>query len=735
MKLVGGALPEAGSPLDAVYAPRGVVVIGASRDARKRGHQAVRALLDGGYRGAIHPVNPSGGELCGLRVWPSVEAVQGVAELALICTPAETVAARLEECGRAGIRAAVVLAVGFGEAGAAGAALEADLAAAAARSGVRVVGPNTSGVLNPRIGLNLIGVHGVRPGPLALLVQSGNVALAVLTEAAATCAAGFSMVAGVGNECDVRVHEHVEWIDRDAGSRGVLMHVEGVRDVRSFLEVARNVARRKPVVLLKGGRSEAGRAAARSHTGAVAGEHMLLRDALWQAGVVEVQRSDELLPAGLMLTLQPPLRAGGGVAVLTDGGGHGTLAADALAGLGVRAACISARGQARLRAQLGAAAAVANPVDLAGAADRDPAIFAETLRILLEEEDVGGVVVAGLFGGYGIRFAAELGAAEAVAAGAMADAAGAARTPLIVHTLYARHGSDALRRLRTAGVPVVESLEVACRCIAASAERAAFLERASQARAYAPRRAPAPQLLTEAGREGRDTLLETEARALVAEYGVTVVPGRHCADEESVAQCAAASAGPLAAKLVSATLSHKARAGGVILGLEGVAAAVAAFRRIRSAAAEHAARQGITADFRGVLLTPMLPAPRQELIVGARRDEAYGELLTVGGGGSEVEAVRDVAVHMLPIAAEDVLPLLARTRAGAALLRASAPADPGLDSLVRLVLSLADCFQANEGIAELELNPVFVSAEQAIAIDARAYVSRPGADQPSTMAS
>jgi acetate---CoA ligase (ADP-forming) len=729
--------PTARHPLDAVLRARSVAVIGASRSPTKRGYQAVAALLASGYRGAIHPINPAGGEILGLPVHQSLDAIDVAPDLALLCTPAAQAPALVEACGRRGVAGAIVLAVGFGEREALdGAALEAALQQAAVQSGVRVVGPNTSGVLNPWLGLNVIGVRGVAPGRMAVLGQSGNVALAALTEAG-QYGAGFSAVIGVGNEVDLRFHDYLDWLDADPNTDVVLIYAEGFRDVRAFLETARRVTPRKPVVLLSGGRSDAGRHAARSHTGAVISDPGVLRDALRQAGVVEVQRSDELFPVAYTLGEQPPIAAGRGLAVLTDGGGHGTLAMDALSALGVPLATLADSTRAALRTLLGDAANVSNPVDLAGAADREPLVFARALELLVQDDGVGGVLVAGLFGGYGIRFAAELAQEECAAATAMAETARAAGRTLVVHTLYAHATSEPLTVLRGAGVPVLGSLEIACRCAAAAWEQGRTVARVNTTLPgmftetdAAGRHAAAvgtPSVRTErfaaARAEQRSALLETEVRDLLAGYGVPVVEGAFCAAATDAAAFAATQDAPLAVKLVSGTISHKARAGGIVLGVRGADAAATAFRRIMAATAEYAGSHNIAHDARGVLLTPMQPPPLCELLVGARRHPAFGPVLVLGAGGSAVELLGDVATALLPVTAAEIPELLARTTAGRGLL-----ARPDWDStaLVRLVLDFATCFLDCPELDDLELNPVFAFSDSATAIDARAFLASSG---------
>ncbi|MBR9989156.1 MAG: CoA-binding protein, partial [Gemmatimonadetes bacterium] len=468
--VAGVATGAAPHPLDAVLRPASIAIIGASPDPTKRGHRAVQALVSSGYRGRIVPVHPAGGELCGLRVARNPADAEGAPDLVLVCTPASTVPAVLAEWGEAGARGAVVLASGFGESGEAGAHIEAEVVAVARRTGIRVVGPNTSGVLNVPIGLNLIGLEGVTAGPLAVLVQSGNMALALVTEAART-GTGFSFVIGVGNESDIGFHEYLDFLAADPGTSGILVHAEGFRDGRSFLAAAARASRIKPVIVLKGGRTGLGGTAARSHTGAVAGSYDVFRSGVRQAGAMEVLRSDELLPVLTTLVQQPPVRSASGIVVLSDGGGQATIAADDLHARNIQLAELSVATGKDLRALLGPAAAVGNPVDLAGAADRDPLVFARALEIIARDPATAGVLVVGLFGGYAIRFAASLLEREIEAAQELSRIARAAGVPLVLHTLYAGTRSEPIRILQREGVPVIESLEIACRCAAAAVER------------------------------------------------------------------------------------------------------------------------------------------------------------------------------------------------------------------------------------------------------------------------
>jgi acetyltransferase len=724
-----------GHPLAPVLAPRSVAVIGASADPKKRGFQVLRALKESGFGGAVYPVNPKGGEILGLPVYASVEATPEIPDLALVCTPAHTVPDTVDACGRRGIRGAVILAVGFRESGAEGAELERRLLEASRRWGIRVVGPNTSGILNLPLGLNLIGARGVRAGTLSLLVQSGNMALALMNEVTARSREGIAVCVGVGNQTDLGFHEYLDFLGSHDGTRAVLCYVEGFKDARAFLEAAARVSRAKPVMVLKGARSESGRAAARSHTGSVAGEYDRLRAGFRQAGVVEVTRTDELLHLGVTLATQPPVHDGAGIAILSDGGGQGTLASDTLTDMGVPLAALSEGTRDALRALLGRAANVTNPVDLAGASDADPEVFARALEILAADPAAGGVLLVGLFGGYGIRFAEELGAAESKAAAAMPALMRAVDKPLVVHTMYAVHWSPPLERLGAEGVPVVESLEVACRCIGEAWRRGRMLASPPwqpEAHATAAARpgargaalaAEAREALARARAEGRSALTEPEARALLAAAGLAFPPATLCATPDEAAAAAAALGVPVALKVVSPRIAHKTDAGGVALGVASPEEAAEAFRGIEARAARWLASRGVEGGVDGVLVTPMLEAPLAELLVGAARDADVGPVLTVGAGGIWVEVLREVTHRVLPVEEHEIRAMLGELRTWGLLAGARGRPPADLDAVVAAVGAVARCILENSDVAEVEVNPLFAHVSGAHAVDARVFLT------------
>ncbi|HEX6132722.1 MAG TPA: acetate--CoA ligase family protein [Longimicrobiales bacterium] len=711
--------------LDVLLRPSSIAVIGASRDSTKRGHRALQALRDAGYGGRVIPVHPAGGELLG---WPVARGPGDLAappDLALICTPAPTVSTVLEEWAVAGTRGAVVLASGFAESGEAGAQLERDMRDVIARTGIRVIGPNTSGILNVSLGLNLIGVAGVAEGPISLVVQSGNLALALMTEAAAT-GPGFSLVVGVGNEADVGFHELLDFLETDERTRVVVVHAEGFRNGAAFLAAARRLAATKPVVMLKAGRTLHGDASARSHTGAIAGSYAALHAGLRQAGVIEVLRSDELLPVAAALAAQPGVAAGRGIAVLSDGGGHATIAVDYLHERGVYPATLRESTASGLRALLGRAAAVGNPIDLAGAADRDPLVFARTLELLAADEGVGAILLVGLFGGYAIRFSPALLDAEIDVAHRLVASARQAGVALVVHSLYADRRSLPLRILREAGVPVHGSLEVACRSVHALLERGALVHRLLHTPPPSPPALPdiaAADPFRQARDEGRTALLETEARELAEAFGVPLVPAVFCTTPAEAGTAAARIGGPVAVRIVAPAVPHKSESGGVALDTP-VAHVESAARRVLESVGAWCREQDVEPDMRGVLVSPMLAAPIAELLVGIVRDPQFGPVLTIGGGGTDVELQRDTATRILPVDEAEIDEMLRSLRVAPVLAgyRGRAAADRG--AIRRVVLALARCALACPALAEVEANPVFVYPDRAVAVDLRMFIRR-----------
>lgn len=704
-------------------APGAVAVIGASADPKKRGHQALRRLINDGFDGAVYPVHPNLDEILGVPAFASVLDIPGEVDLALVCTPAHTLAAIIEDCGAKGVKGAVVLGAGFGEAGAEGAAHEQAMLDAARRHGVRLVGPNTSGFFNMRRKANLAGIPGVTPGGLGLISQSGNMALAVITEAQRR-GLGFSVYAGAGNQADIRFGEYLRFLAEDPDTKTAVLYIEGFKDGREFLDAAREVTPSKPVVVYKSGRTETGRASAKSHTGALAGSYEMSADLLRQAGVTVARRSDHIVPLAECLSLAPAPK-GVKAAGLADGGGHAVIAADTLAECGVTLSALSEKTRAQLSKILPPAASLANPVDIAGGADGDPRVFAECVDILMRDEDVSLVLIVSLFGGYALRFDESLKPAEDETAVRLADLQRKHQKPLILQSLYAGGHPAPLAALREGGVPVFESVETAASCAAAVLEYADRRRRNAESSSEAAVE-PAPkegaQALIDAARaEGRASLYEHEAAALAAAHGAVMPPVRLLRGVEDIDAAAAAFAGrPLAVKIVSRDILHKTEAGGVMLGVTGAAEMREAYNAVTAAARNY----NPAARIEGVLAAPMAE-PGVEVIIGVSRDPVYGLVLMFGLGGVMVEVLKDVVFRAVPLSRADAAEMLDQVQAAPVLrgVRGAAPTDR--ESLIDLIIKVSNMAHCHPEIAEIDFNPVFAHADGYTVADTRVILKPP----------
>ncbi|NIC07421.1 CoA-binding protein [Halomonas sp. DX6] len=708
------------SPLHDILAPTGIAVVGASSDPTKRGYKAMVGLIKDGFRGDIYPVNPKADMILGIKAWPSIAGIPGNPELALICTPAASVPGLIAECGRRGIRGAVILASGFAEMSEEGADLEREMMAKAEAHGVRVIGPNTSGVFNLHHRLNLLALDNVKPGDVGIISQSGNMLLSLALEAQHNGQVGFSTYVGPGNQSDIGFNDYLRYLGEDEHTRVATLYVEGFRDGRRFLEVARDVTAMKPVVVYKSGSTEAGQRAASSHTGALAGSYAMTVDLLRQAGVSVVQHSDEILPVAEGLGLLQKAR-GKRVAVVSDGGGQATIASDRLAEAGLELAELSEETRQKLRDVLFPQASTVNPVDVAGSTDANPSLLATCMEIVAADDNVDSVFLVGMFGGYSMRFAESLLGDEMRGAEAMVDLSKATDKPLVIYSLYAPIKPPALRRLHEAGLPIYASIEHAVRVLTALGERGDYLALA-ETYPREPALSPKPalgEMFARARAEGRD-LFEYEAKQLLREHGIEV-PQEIVARSETELVEAATSFGdtPLAMKVVSKDILHKSDAGGVKLNLIGESA----LRRAREDILASCRAYDAQAEIEGVLVAPMAKKG-VEVIVGVIRDPIFGPVLMFGLGGIFVEILEDVAFRSIPLSRHDARSMVEQIKARKVLEGARGEPPVDKEALVELLLTVARIADAYPQLAELDLNPVIVNADGYAVVDARVIVER-----------
>ncbi len=704
--------------LEKVLNAGSVAIVGASKNETKRGFQAIRTLLSEKYAGQIYPVNPKEESIQGLSCYAKVSEIPGPVDLVLITTPARTIPAILKDCGAKGVHGAVIIAGGFAELGDEGRKLQAEVAETARKNRIRLIGPNTSGMMNLKANLNLVGMREAPKGDIALLTQSGNMALTLITEAKNNSKKGFSYYVGVGNEADINFHEYLSHFRADPDTRVILMYVEGMRDGRSFLTEAQQTTRQKPIVLLKSGRSVTGQRSAGSHTGALAGMAEVAKGAFTRAGIIVLEQSDELFPVAETLSSLPPIR-NNGVAILADGGGHATIASDLLTDMGVDIPILSEATQKKLRKILPFAASVPNPVDVAGGGDADPAIFAECAQIILDDPAVGGLLMVGLFGGYGIRFAESLAVIEEKAARQMGQLVEKIKKPIIMHSLFNSAKPVALDILRSFDIPVYESVDIACKSISSLAQYGTYLnsphtdiDLTFKWRAKATSKGV--EIIRTARKERRDALLEHEAMALLVEHGLPAFVSLPLKTADEAAAAAEKIDGSVAMKVVSPDILHKSDAGGVRLNLTTEAEVQQAFEDILT----NANKYNDSADIRGVIVTPMAKAG-VEVIIGTKIDDQFGPIIMFGLGGILVEVLKDVSFRVLPLTPEGAGEMMGEIKASAVLdgVRGNPPVDKG--ALKELLLKVSEIIESYPEIREMDLNPVIIHEKGFSIVDAR----------------
>jgi len=692
------------APLTRLFDPRSIAVIGASTDPAKRGFQVINGLLRSHFTGRIVPVNPRGGTILGLPVLREIAELPFGLDAALLAIPAKAVPGVIRQLAGRGVAGAVVLANGFGET-AAGAPLDADLKAAIAESGVRVVGPNTSGLLTVASGANLVGVAEVPAGPVALVTQSGNMLLTFLADVRANRMPGLHSYIGLGNQADVGFADCVRELAARSDVGVIALHAEGFKEGRSLLIAAAQAARERPVVLLRGGRSTAGARTALSHTGSVAGPDGVARAVLAQAGIELVERSDELAIVAGVLATTAPIPDGLGIAVLSDGGGHASLTVDALADRDVPLANLAAATRDRLAELLGPAAAVANPIDVAGATDADPSPFVDVARLLMADPAVGLVLVVGMYGGYHLRFDPRLQVEEEATSRRLAELSRESGKPMIVQSLFARDMPASHDILRASGIPVLASIDHAVRVVSALRRRGHRLATATERSSLELHTPP------ESASGGTRVLAEPAAREFIESAGIDVGDWVFAATPAEARAAVARFGVPCAVKVVSPQVVHKSDVGGVRLD---VTDGESAFRSIVDSV--RAAVSG--ADVMGVVVTPM--AGRGiELIVGATADPIFGPVVAFGSGGMLVEARGDVTFRAAPFTRLEAMEMIDETAASKVLDGYRGLPKVDRERLATLLVRVGDFAASTPRLRELDLNPVIANFDGILPLDVR----------------
>ena len=712
--------------LDQLFRPRSVALIGASARPSSVGGVLARNIFRGDFDGPILPVNPKHRYLHGVWTYPDVASLPATPELAVIATPPRTVPGIIAELGERGTRAAVVITAGFAEAaGGDGEALQQAILDAAKPYNLRIVGPNCLGILVPGIGLNASFAHlSPRSGRLAFVTQSGATVTAILDWAEAR-GIGFSHLVSLGDMADVDFGDMLDYLANDRDTQAILLYIEAVCDGRKFMSAARAAARVKPVIVVKAGRHAEGARAAASHTGALAGADAVYDAAFRRAGMLRVYTLEELFDAAETLGMGCRPK-GNRLGVLTNGGGVGVLAADAVMDAGARLAELSAATLSGLDAVLPPTWSHGNPVDMVG--DAPASRYAQALRVLAEDKGLDALLV--LHCPTAIASATE--AAQAVVDALHREPRLALLTSWVGDTAVA----EGRRLFAAQQVPTYDTPEQAVRAfmhmVNYRRNQETLMETPpSVPEDFAPDTAMAQRIIAQALAENRSWLLEHEAKEVLGAYGVPVVPTHLAGTADEAAAIAARLGGPVVLKVVSPDITHKSDVGGVALDLVGPVAVKAAAEAMR----ERVLQARPEAQLVGFSVQPMVRRPgAYELIVGATEDRQFGPVLLFGQGGTAAELVKDQALALPPLNMHLAHEVMSRTRVYELLQGYRGAPAANLDALALALMRVAQLVIDHAEVRELDVNPLLADAYGVIALDARMRVGRVSRPAPDRLA-
>lgn len=678
---------------DALFHPKSLAVIGASRKPEKVGYGVFANLIHAGFPGDIYGVNPGGGEVLGRAVHSSIEEIPGPVDLGVFVVPPAAILDGLPRLAEKGMRAAIVISAGFKETGGEGAGLERALRETARRAKVRVLGPNCLGLINTHARLNASFAAGTPPsGAISFFSQSGALCTAILDWAIGENV-GFSKFISLGNKADISESDVMEYLSNDPETRVLLGYVESIDDGIRFLNVSREVTAKKPVILVKAGATAAGARAASSHTGSLAGSDRAYAAAFRQGGILRAETVEDLFDLALGFAMQP-MPLGDRLLILTNAGGPGILAADTAERLGIPLAEISQGLRARISGKVPPTASLGNPVDIIGDAQAgryrdvlsvlrdDPSIDAVlvllTPQAMTEPEGTARAVVQALSGSGKTAFASFLGEASVREARKLLSAGGIPNYPVPERAVRSLHAMLRYRRIRAVApsdIPDPPGI----------------------------RQADARKAIDGALAAGRKNLGEEESRSILEAYGFRFPRHALAQTSQEAVRAFGEMRGPVVMKIVSPEILHKTDVGGVRLNLSDPDSVAQAFVEITSAAR----RMVPSAWIAGVSVQEMVSGGR-ELILGMSRDPQFGPLLMFGLGGINVEVLKDVSFRVAPVSRREAVEMVREIRAYPLLssFRGSTPSDEGgiVDSLLRISRLSLDFPE----IQELDLNPVMV---------------------------
>jgi acetyltransferase len=702
-------------PLNAMFAPRTVAVIGASEKRGGIGRAVVWSLVSSPFGGTVYPISDKHASVLGIKAYPRIAAIPERADLAVIVTPATTVPKIVGECVEAGVRAIIVISAGFKERGPQGEELEKQIMEQLSGTGIRLLGPNCLGIMNPISGLNAtFAPHMARPGNVAFISQSGALCTAVLDWCQKEMV-GFSAFVSVGSMLDVGWGDLIDYLGNDPRTHSIVMYMESIGDARKFLSAAREVTLSKPVIVIKAGRTQAAAQAAASHTGALTGSDEVLEAAFRRCGVLRVNTIGDLFYMAEVLAKQPRPR-GPRLAVVTNAGGPGVLAADSVITNGGQLAELSEKSLQQLNELLPAHWSHNNPVDILG--DALPDKYAKVVDIVVKDANVDGLLA--ILCPQGMSEPTQT--AEHLKAYAQSTG-----KPIIATWMGGPEMSAGVDILHTAGIPNYPFPDTAAKIfcymwrysynLRGLYETPVLRESAETG----PDHAHAEHIVQRARQAGRTILTEVESKEILASYGIPTVETSVAISEDEAAEQAHTLGYPVVLKLFSETITHKTDVGGVQLNLRDADAVRTAFQRIKASVHDKAGDE----FFLGVTVQPMVKLDGYELILGSSVDPQFGPVLLFGAGGQLVEVFKDHALALPPLNTTLARRMLEQTKVFEALQGVRGRKAIEIQALEMLLVRFSQLVVEQPWIKEIDINPLLASPERLLALDARVVAHGP----------
>jgi acetyltransferase len=698
--------------LELLFKPRSVAVIGASRDPNKVGHAILKNIIESGYKGRVYPVNPKADSVLGLTAYKSVLDIPDEVDLAVIVIPAQNVLDVMEECGRKGVKFAVVISAGFKEIGGEGVEREKRLVEIARKYGIRVVGPNCLGIIDMHTPINAtFGPQPQRKGGIAFISQSGALLTAIL-DWSSKVGIGFSNIVSLGNKADLNETDFVEYLGENPETKVILLYLESISDGRRFIQVTSAVSRKKPIVLLKGGVTEAGARAALSHTGAMAGGATALKAAMKKAGVILVSSLSELFDIAIAFANQP-IPQGGRVGIVTNAGGGGVVTSDLAILRGLKLASLSPSTIDVLRKSLPPMAAIYNPVDVLGDARADR--YRVAIETLLRDPNVDALIT--------ILTPQAVTEPEETAKVIIEMSRLYIEKPILSVFIGGEKVEKAVKLLIDNGIPVYDMPEKAVAALSGMVmyrELREYLAKIAESiEVYDVDKSTALSIIRKALQENRRVLLESEAKDLVKSYGIPVAPTKLARNEEEAVEIANSMGYPVVLKIASPDITHKSDVGGVVMNIRSDEEVREAFRTIII----NVRRYAPNASIYGVVVQKMVPKGR-EVIIGTTKDPVFGHIIMFGLGGVYTELFKDVSFRLAPLSLYEAKEMVMETKAYTLLkgFRGEPPAD--IPSVINTLIRVSKLVTDVPQIVEMDINPLFVYEEGvgALAVDVKIVV-------------